>query len=245
MSNTTLSDYPPTPDDRTIRMRRPVPRPQPAEYEEAEYEEEIEQPSGLFSTPGRTITVVLSMVMLVVIGVVIAWKLGEVAGGTTPNLSAISAPGAQAAPAGSGPKVGMMAPDFSLIDVNTDKTVSLSDLRGKPVWINFWGTWCPPCKAEMPEMQKIYQDVKDKVHMVGVSMGPRDEPAGVQQFVHLNNYSWQFIHDADSNVMNTYEVTGIPTSFFVDKNGIIRAVHVGGAMAPELQANLQKALDQQ
>ena len=76
----------------------------------------------------------------------------------------------------------------------------------------------------MPEIEQLYQQYKDKVDIIGVSMGPRDEPAGVAQFVDLNKYHWQFIHDADSSVMNNYLVTGIPSSFFIDKNGVIRSI---------------------
>lgn len=232
MSHSTLSKYPPARDQD--------PEPDDAEYEEP-YDEGYEQPAGLFSSPGRTIVLATSMLLLVLVAVVIAWKLGEMArpGSATASASQDSSKLAI------GPKTGLLAPDFSLVDVQTNKTVTLSSLRGEPVWINFWGTWCPPCRAEMPEMEKLYGSVKDKVHILGISMGPRDEPAGVAQFVKLNNYSWEFIHDSDGSVMTRYQVTGIPSSFFIDKNGVIRAVHVGGAAAPELQANLKLAMDQQ
>ena len=86
--------------------------------------------------------------------------------------------------------------EFSLVDVKTNNAVSLESLRGKPVWIKLpRGTWCPPCKAEMPEMEKLYQQYKDQVQIIGISMGPRDDVANVKQFVDLNGYHWQFIHD--------------------------------------------------
>jgi peroxiredoxin len=97
----------------------------------------------------------------------------------------------------------------------------------------------------MPEMQKIWDRRSGDVQILGISMGPRDEPMGVKQFVELNKYSWQFIHDPDSSIMNNYQVTGIPSSFFIDKNGVIRYIHVGGADAPTLEAGLQKALGSQ
>lgn len=245
MSNTTLSDYPPAPDGNAGGApsvpRRARPRPAPVyEEPENEIEEYDEAPSGLFSSPGRAITLIIAMVMLVAVGVGIAWKLGEM---SSTSGNTVAATGANP-PTGTAPKVGQLAPDFALVDVKTKQTVSLSSLRGKPVFVNFWGTWCPPCRAEMPAIEKIYEQKKNDVVILGVSMGPRDEPAGVKQFVDLNAYHWQFIHDADSSVMNNYQVSGIPSSFFIDKNGVIRSIHVGGADGPTLEAALQKALDQ-
>jgi peroxiredoxin len=241
MSDTTYSDYdagegdaPLQPRARTRPRSRPLPQQEP-EYEE--YEVDVEDPTGLFSTPARTITVVFSMLLLLAVGVAIAWQLGST---SVPNNG-----GNGTVAVSIGPRTGMLAPNFSLLDVKTNKAVSLESLRGQPVWINFWGTWCPPCKAEMPEMEKLYQQYKGQVKIIGISMGPRDDVPNVKQFVDLNGYHWDFIHDADSSVMNTYQVTGIPSSFFIDKNGIIRAVEVGGAMAPQLEANLKQALNAQ
>lgn len=221
------------------------------EYDEPdeEYEEydESDEPTGLFSSPARTVALGFSLLLLFIVAGVVAWELGAKSGqsgqpGTGPSVSTnLSNPN----PVSEGPRVGKLAPDFNLIDVHTGKPLQLSSLRGQPVFVNFWGTWCPPCRAEMPEMQKLYDKMHDKVAFVGVSMGPRDEPAGVKQFVDLEKYSWQFVHDGDSNVMLRYQVTGIPSSYFIDKTGIIRAIHVGGADAATLESNLVQALEQQ
>jgi thiol-disulfide isomerase/thioredoxin len=145
----------------------------------------------------------------------------------------------------SAPRVGALAPDFELTDVRSSKPLKLSSLRGKPVLVNFWGTWCPPCREEMPALEKIYEKVKGQVEFLGVSMGPRDEPMGVNQFVKLNNYTWTFIHDTDSSVSINYQVTGIPSTFFIDKNGVIRSIHVGGAASEDLENGLKKAEEAQ
>jgi hypothetical protein len=76
-------------------------------------------------------------------------------------------------------------------------------------------------------------------------MGPRDEPMGVNQFVKLNNYTWTFIHDTDSAVSINYQVTGIPSTFFIDKNGVIRSIHVGGASSTDFENGLKKAEEAQ
>ncbi len=225
-------------------------------------EEPLEaQPVGLFSTPVRAITMIFSVLLLFVVVGVLAWLLGQsgkknvaaittgsnippVAGSLTPVPEINDANALyDNKPAGlsEAPKVGALPPNFQWTDPKTKQPVKLSSLRGKPVLLNFWGTWCPPCRAEMPEMQKIYDRMGKDVVFLGVSMGPRDEPLGVSQFVVLNKYTWDFIHDPDSAVMNRYQVTGIPSSYFIDKSGVIRAIHVGGADAQILEANLQKA----
>lgn len=160
------------------------------------------------------------------------------------GAAAGSAAGASSTPSYEAPAVGYLAPRFSLSDLGGTSR-SLKDFRGHPVWINFWATWCPPCRAEMPEMQKIYDREKGNMTFLGVSMGPRDEPLGVAQFVQLGPYTWDFVHDPNGDVMQRYQVTGIPSSYFIDKSGVIRAIHVGGADAQIIEDNLKKATNSQ
>jgi thiol-disulfide isomerase/thioredoxin len=196
-------------------------------YDEDSEEELYEEPTGLFSTPARTLTVIGSLVLLLMVGLVVAWLLGAQA--KKPATTNITAP-----------RVGALAPDIELVDVNTNQPVKLSALRGKPVFINFWGTWCPPCRAEMPEMQKLYNDLKGEVEFIGVSAGPRDSPDLVKNFVKQYNYTWTFIHDPNSESLLTYRVGGIPSSYFIDKDGVIRGIHVGQADTNIFQTNLKK-----
>jgi thiol-disulfide isomerase/thioredoxin len=212
------------------------------EYDEYDEDGDYDEPSGLFSTPARAVTMVASIIVLLFVAGSIAWLLGQKAKeGNQQGIGGVQPinPGIKAVP--SAPKVGALAPDFTLNNVSNNTPLKLSGLRGKPVLVNFWGTWCPPCRAEMPELEKLYSKYKDQVDFVGVSMGPRDEPAGVDQFVKLNKYSWTFIHDTDSSVSINYQVQGIPSTFFVDKTGIIRSIHVGGADAATLENGLQTA----
>ncbi|MFL5732886.1 MAG: TlpA family protein disulfide reductase [Chloroflexia bacterium] len=210
-------------------------------YDDYEEYDESEERAGLFSSPARTVALVASFVVLLVVAVSIAWLLGQRAKSSSSNLAATNVVEVPLAAAGEAPKVGALAPDFELANVSNNTPLKLSSLRGKPTLVNFWGTWCPPCRAEMPELEKLYQTYKDKVNFIGVSMGPRDEPAGVDQFVKLNKYSWTFIHDADSSVSINYQVSGIPSTFFIDKSGVIRQIHVGGADAPTLENGLKTA----
>jgi len=197
------------------------------------------EPDGVFSTPARALTLVFSTLLLLVVGAMVIWLLSSRSaspGGTgVRGAGAIDTSGLDIAP-----RTGSLAPDFELTDVHTNKPVKLSSLRGKPVFVNFWGTWCPPCRAEMPEMQKLYDKYRGQIEVVGISMGPRDDPTKVQLFVDVANYSWTFIHDPEYSVATTYQVQAVPSSFFIDKNGVIRSVHVGGMNGGQIEYNLQQ-----
>ncbi len=149
----------------------------------------------------------------------------------------IEAKGGELVPA---PEVGYPAPDFTLVDLNGDQ-LRLSDLRGKVVFINFWATWCPPCRAEMPEIEAVHQEYKDKdVVVIGVDLfEPEDE---VRQFVQRGGYSWTFVIDTTGEVTASYRVAAIPTSFFIDRAGIIRAVHIGAMTKRVMEAKLAEAM---
>lgn len=131
--------------------------------------------------------------------------------------------GSELAPA---PEIGYPAPDFTLLDLEGNQ-VTLSEFRGnKTVFVNFWATWCPPCRAEMPEIEAVYQEYKGKdVEVIGVDLlETKDE---VSQFVQQYGYSWTFVLDTTGEVATTYNIAAIPTSFFIDREGIIRVVNIG------------------
>ncbi len=137
--------------------------------------------------------------------------------------------------------VGELAPDFTLVDLEGNQ-VSLSDFRGKTVFINFWATWCPPCRAEMPEIEAIYQEYTDKdVVVIGVDLWQSDDV--VRQYIQEDGYSWTFVTDTTGVVTANYEVKAIPTSFFIDKEGIIQVVHVGMMTKRVIEDELAKAME--
>jgi len=139
------------------------------------------------------------------------------------------------------PVIGHPAPDFTLTDLDGN-TVRPSGFRGKVVFLNFWATWCPPCRAEMPEMEEVYQAYKDKdVVIIGVDL--RESMSSVQSFVEENGYNWTFVVDSTGEVARDYMVTGIPSSFFIDKDGIIRALQVGAMSKITMEANLAEAME--
>jgi cytochrome c biogenesis protein CcmG/thiol:disulfide interchange protein DsbE len=136
-----------------------------------------------------------------------------------------------------GPKVGNQAPDFALKSLDGD-TVRLSDLRGKPVIVNFWATWCPPCKEEMPDIEKSYQKHKDEGYIfLGVDM--KEDAATVRAFVQ-NRYTWTFLLDPEGAAANAYYVTGVPETYFIDRDGIVRDAKIGAMSYAELESRLAR-----
>lgn len=123
-----------------------------------------------------------------------------------------------------GIQVGMQAPDFTLRKP-TGESFNLYEQRGKPVFLNFWATWCAPCIAEMPDMQKLQNTMADSIHIVGIDL--RETRSQVLRFVMQYGYTWTFILDSTGEVSSTYEVTGIPKSFFIDAKGEIVRVFSG------------------
>lgn len=116
-----------------------------------------------------------------------------------------------------GIEVGNKAPDFELKTLTGD-TVKLSDYKGKKVMLNFWATWCPPCKAEMPEMQKYYESNKEKVEILAVNMDTNNDVAG---FVKNGGYTFPILLDEKNDVNKDYGIVSIPTTFFIDEQGVI------------------------
>jgi len=122
--------------------------------------------------------------------------------------------------------IGGPAPNFKLPNLE-GKTVSLSDLRGKPVMLNFWTTWCPPCQAEMPHIQQVYEAWSDKgLVVLAINLG--ESSAKVKEFVQSYGLSFPVLLDTKQGTAQKYNIGGIPTTFFIDKNGIIQ-VKITGA----------------
>lgn len=116
--------------------------------------------------------------------------------------------------------VGQQAPDFELQTLSGE-TVRLSDFRGKRVMVNFWATWCPPCRAEMPDMEKFY-NAKD-VEILAVNLTDTETSIGaIENFVDEFELTFPILLDSNLDVSFLYKIQPIPTTFMVDSNGIIR-----------------------
>ncbi len=116
------------------------------------------------------------------------------------------------------------APDFELVDVDGDKH-RLSDYRGKPLIINFWATWCPPCREEMPSMNRAWSKVKDDVSMLAINVGEDEDTI----FIFSADYPIDFpvLLDRSGEVIREWPVKGLPTTFVLDREGNIRYMAVG------------------
>ena len=134
------------------------------------------------------------------------------------------------ADSGQGPKVAEVdqpAPDFSLVD-RKGKTWTLSELKGQVVFVNFWATWCPPCREEMPSMQRLYAELpKDKFKMLAILN--KDQPILADKFAAKHGITMPILDDQANNVGPEYGLTGLPETFIIDKQGILRKKFIGPA----------------
>lgn len=127
----------------------------------------------------------------------------------------------------SGNLVGSSAPDFTLTDMQGQQ-VSLSQFRGKVVILNFWATWCPPCREEMPSMEKLYQRHQDQgLVMLAVNIEENGQSV-VSQFLQKTPYSFPILLDSKNAAQHAYGVFRFPESFIIDRNGVIVEKIIGG-----------------
>ncbi|MFD1607397.1 peroxiredoxin family protein [Oceanobacillus luteolus] len=124
-----------------------------------------------------------------------------------------------------GLEVGNRAPDFQLQTL-AGESVKLSDFRGSRVMINFWATWCPPCRAEMPDMEKFYQD-KDIVVLAVNLTDTENSLEDVKEFSDEYGLTFPILLDTDLETASLYSIQPLPTSYMVDSNGIIRNMAFG------------------
>ncbi|GHH99108.1 redoxin domain-containing protein [Neobacillus kokaensis] len=119
--------------------------------------------------------------------------------------------------------IGAKAPDFELKTLNGE-SVRLSDLKGKKLMLNFWATWCGPCKAEMPEMEEFYKSADKDIKILAVNIDPQLDVKG---FVDEYKITFPVLLDTEDAVNTKYQVISIPTTYFIDSNGIIQNKFVG------------------
>ena len=123
------------------------------------------------------------------------------------------------------PEVGKRAPDFQLNTLD-GQSVSLSDLKGKPVLVNFWQIRCPPCAYEMPYLQQIY-DEWQRNGLVLLAINIVESSSQAEEFMQSQGLAFPVLLDSDGNIAQRYNIRYIPTTFFIDKDGIIKYIKVG------------------
>lgn len=174
--------------------------------------------------------------------------------GTRPLVSAGAGPPAGTAPDGRGraakgvaPLVDHEAPGFALRDAQ-GQPVELKQFRGRPVLLNFWATWCAPCKEEMPEFEEVYRQHKDQ-GLVVLAVSLDDEAAAKQVPGYLRegsprvgSYTFPVALDTKQEVARSYRLAGIPASYFLDQAGVIRVLHPGAMTRQQLLDRLRAIL---
>jgi thiol-disulfide isomerase/thioredoxin len=146
-------------------------------------------------------------------------------------------PEAGAGPLPPAPAIGHPAPDFSL--TTTDGQVqTLAGLRGRPVILNFWATWCGPCRAEMPELQRVHERLAE-AGMVVLGINQAESPEAVARYQEELGVDFPTVLDSRLGVSRQYLVNSLPTTFFVDRAGVIRSMFIGPMTDAVLAQNLR------
>ncbi len=162
----------------------------------------------------------LAFLILLLAGVV--WL--RLAGDESAAISTAAGNSGPGASSSRGPRAGDVAPGFTLETLD-GQPVSLSEWRGRPVLINFWASWCGPCKEEMPAIQAAYEEHREH-GLVVLAVAVDDRPQDVRRFVEEHGLTFEPLID-DGGVSHAYRVLGLPTSVFVGPDGRISAVHTG------------------
>ena len=136
------------------------------------------------------------------------------------------------------------AKDFVVYDENL-KEVKLSDYKGTPVVLNFWASWCPPCKSEMPsfnEMSKKYSKDEVSILMINLTDGQRETMSIAKKYIKDNNYNMKVLFDNEMNAANIYNISAIPRTIFIDKDGYIVKDESGAITKEELESQIKLLL---
>ena len=186
--------------------------------------------------PRRLGLLVAVVIVAAALLVVRPWQRQEAAYGPVAQV----APAAGAAGLETAPAVGKLAPNFRLRTVDGGEVV-LSDLRGQPVFLNFWATWCLFCVTEMPAMQKLADRHGDALAVVGVNVGEEAERA--RRFAASAEIRYPLLLDAERAVTRAYDVRAMPTSVYLDADGVVRNVTYGTVLTAEMEEFLAPLLE--
>lgn len=141
------------------------------------------------------------------------------------------------------PQEGFPAPDFTLTTIQGDE-LTLSDFRGTAVMVNIWASWCGPCRSEMPAMQEVYETYpSQEFTILAVNATDGDSRKAAKDFVTKHQLTFPILLDTTGEVGDRYRVHSLPTSFFIDRRGVIDKVVIGGPLnVKEIEDNVQPLL---
>lgn len=185
--------------------------------------------------PGAKYLLAVALTVLLAVGAAAAYKYL-----TSVTTVPPSPPGNTSAPPAGGrtgaPGNRNAAPDFTVTDGGGNR-VSTADLSGKPVILNFWATWCPPCRSELPAFDKLYRQYGNEVSfmMIDLTDGYRETVEGVKKFMSENGYTFPVYYDTEGSAAEAYNVSSIPFTVAVGRNGNIVGTHLGAMSEAALE----------
>ncbi len=144
--------------------------------------------------------------------------------------------------------VGQKAPEFELPEIdpngkNPSKIWKSSDLKGKVVFINFWASWCKECRIEMPSIQRLYEKMKDRPFQM-ITILYREAPEKAMAYMKANGFTMPVLFDKDHQISYLFGITGVPETYILDKEGIVKKRHIGGGVwdSPEALGFIENLL---
>ena len=138
--------------------------------------------------------------------------------------------------------VGAPAPAYGAPTLAGD-TVTLASLRGAPVLLNVWATWCHPCQEEMPDLETIHEEFADRgLRVVGISIDQQRDADEIERFLAEHAIRFMILHDATSTVSHTFRTVGVPETFLIDADGVLRHRWIGQARAADMRPAIEAAL---
>lgn len=136
------------------------------------------------------------------------------------------------------------APDFTVTD-GKGRKVTLSESFGRPVILNFWATWCPPCRSELPAFEKLYRKYQAEVTfmMIDLSDGYRETPDSVKKFLSENGYTFPVYYDSEGSAAKAYNALSIPFTVAIDKKGNVKKTHLGAMSEAALESIIKSLIE--
>ncbi|MBT2680860.1 TlpA family protein disulfide reductase [Bacillus sp. ISL-35] len=141
----------------------------------------------------------------------------------------------QASTTSAGIDIGLMAPSFTLKNFAGEE-IDLKKYKGRKIMLNFWATWCPPCKEEMPAMEKFYKNHSGQIEILAINLDPQNDVKG---FAEKNDLSFQILLDESGTTQKSYQIISIPTTFIIDEKGVILKRHIGSMSYEQMEELLK------
>lgn len=189
--------------------------------------------------PAAALLIVIAVAALLYPRLAVRYAPEQEAAAPVQTAPAAAEPAVSAEPEQTDP----LAPDFTVTDAEGAET-RLSDHRGRPVVINFWATWCPPCRSELPGFDSLYAEYGDRIDfmMVDLTDGERDTEDVVRDFIAEQGYTFPVYFDTAFSASEAYQIYSIPVTVFVRPDGTIAAQQIGAMQEQALRAYLEDLL---